>query len=80
MCKDDINAIKSWKLNLTENDDNKLNSQGAEDLSSLGFRLKDAYKDIFDEPYSPTKFNVIYLLYLKCSLHRIYYYLLGVNY
>lgn len=61
LCKKDIDAIKSWKFNLTKNDNNELNSQGVEDLSSLGFRLKNVYSDIFNESYNPTKFNVIYL-------------------
>ncbi|XP_022180136.1 multiple inositol polyphosphate phosphatase 1-like isoform X2 [Myzus persicae] len=59
LCKEDFEAIKTWVFNLTEKDQNKLNSQGVIDLSSLGLRLQSLYKDIFDEPYNPITYNVL---------------------
>jgi len=64
LCKEDFEAIKTWIFNLTEKDENKLNSQGVIDLSSLGLRLQSSYKDIFDEPYNPITYNVILIFNL----------------
>lgn len=58
LCKEDIDAIKKWDFNLTKQDASKLNSQGANDLSSLGSRLRNVYKDLFDEPYNTETFKV----------------------
>lgn len=60
LCQKDIEAIKKWDFNLTVSDGYKLNSQGVIDLSSLGLRLKNAYKDIFNEPYNSTTYKVIH--------------------
>lgn len=58
LCKEDIEAIKSWKFNLTKTDGNKLNMQGVHDIQSLGIRLQNVYKDIFNETYNPATFKV----------------------
>lgn len=70
LCKEDIEAIKSWKFNLTETDGNKLNGQGASDLQSLGFRLRNLYNDIFNEPYNPITYKVIlfYVYQIRAKL------------
>lgn len=62
LCKEDIEAIKTWIFNLTKQDGNRLNSQGVKDLSSLGLRLKSLYKDIFDQPYNPITYSVILII------------------
>jgi len=59
LCKEDFEAIKTWIFNLTEKDGDKLNSQGVNDLSSLGSRLQSLYEDIFDQPYNPITYSVI---------------------
>lgn len=59
LCSEDIKALKKWNFSLTKNDSCILNSQGIRDLSSLGIRLKSVYKDIFDEAYNPTTYQVI---------------------
>jgi len=61
LCKEDFEAIKTWVFNLTEKDENKLNSQGINDLSSLGLRLRSLYEDIFNQPYNPITYSVILL-------------------
>lgn len=60
LCQEDIEAIQKWDFNLTMSDGNKLNSQGFIDLSSLGLRLKNAFEDIFNEPYNSTIYKVIH--------------------
>lgn len=59
LCQADLEAIKKWDFNLTEKDGNKLNSQGVDDLLSLGLKFKNLYPDIFNEPYNPETFKVI---------------------
>lgn len=61
LCKEDFEAIKTWIFNLTEKDGDKLNSQGVNDLLSLGLRLQSLYEDIFDQPYNPITYRVILL-------------------
>lgn len=59
LCQSDIVALKNWNIFLTKKDGNILNSQGIDDLTSLGSRLRDVYPDIFNEPYNPETFKVI---------------------
>ncbi|XP_025191415.1 multiple inositol polyphosphate phosphatase 1-like [Melanaphis sacchari] len=59
LCKEDFDAIKTWIFNLTEKDENKLNSQGVNDLLSLGLRLQSVYEDIFNQPYNPITYSVL---------------------
>ncbi|CAH1736207.1 multiple inositol polyphosphate phosphatase 1-like [Aphis gossypii] len=59
LCKEDFEAIKTWVFNLTEKDEYKLNSQGINDLSSLGLRLQSLYEDIFNQPYNPMTYSVL---------------------
>lgn len=59
LCKEDFEAIKTWIFNLTEKDGDKLNSQGINDLSSLGLRLQSLYEDIFDQPYNSITYSVL---------------------
>jgi len=61
LCKEDIDAIKEWNFSLTKQDGNKLNSQGIDDLSSLGSRLRHLYKDVFNEHYNTQTFKVSYV-------------------
>jgi len=61
LCKEDFEAIKTWIFNLTEKDGDKLNSQGVNDLLSLGLRLQNLYTDIFDQPYNPITYSVVLL-------------------
>lgn len=60
LCQEDIDMIKKWTYNLNKNDSCMLNSQGVRDLSSLGIRLKNVYKDIFNEDFNLATYNVIY--------------------
>ncbi|VVC24780.1 Histidine phosphatase superfamily,Histidine phosphatase superfamily, clade-2,Histidine acid [Cinara cedri] len=59
LSKDEIEAIHTWQLNLTQTDSNELNSQGVEDMSSLGLRLQQSYAEIFNEPYNSGNFEVL---------------------
>lgn len=59
LCLEDIKVLKEWTYSLIKNDSCMLNSQGVSDLSSLGIRLKSAYKDIFDEAYNPATYEVL---------------------
>lgn len=61
LCKEDIIAIQNWTISLTKKDGYILNSQGIDDLSSLGSRLRNAFGDIFNEPYNSVSFKVIQL-------------------
>lgn len=71
LCQKDIEAIKKWDFNLTVTDGYKLNSQGFIDLSSLGLRLKNAYKDIFNEPYNSTIYKVIHYSEYNCMPNNV---------
>lgn len=59
LCKEDIEAIRNWRINITKNNSNELNSQGVIDLSTLGTRLRNIYKDIFNEPFNHKTFKVL---------------------
>ncbi|XP_060852702.1 multiple inositol polyphosphate phosphatase 1-like [Rhopalosiphum padi] len=59
LCKEDFEAIKTWIFNLTEKDEDRLNTQGVNDLLSLGSRLQSLYKDIFNQPYNPNIYRVL---------------------
>lgn len=63
LCKEDIEAIKSWEFDLTKADGNMLNSRGVDDMRSLGLRLRTVYSDVFDEPYNPTTYKAIMLFF-----------------
>lgn len=58
MSKDEIEAIQTWQFNLTELDGNQLNSQGIDDLLSLGLKLRQSYAEIFNETYNSENFEV----------------------
>lgn len=74
LCQEDIDAIKTWSFNLTRLDGSKLNSQGADDLSSLGSRLKHLYEQIFNETYNSDTFKVQNLNQWLYTIHTICYF------
>jgi len=59
LCNKDIEAIKSWNFNLTKTDANKLNSQGFNDLSCFGLKLRQIYDGFFNATFNHKTFSVI---------------------
>lgn len=62
--KEEIEALNSWKFELTEDDKDKLINQGTEDMKSLGRNVRILHEDIFKKELNKFKVKCIYL-YLK---------------
>ncbi|GBM39310.1 Multiple inositol polyphosphate phosphatase 1 [Araneus ventricosus] len=60
ICKEDLEKIKKFELNMKKEDDNRISATGAVEAQNLGHRLKRKFSPILDDKYSPEKFLIEY--------------------
>ena len=60
LCNKDLENLKSWSFNWTEEVGYNLAPQGYEDLKLLAERVKADFPEALDKPYSRDLFTVSY--------------------
>ncbi|XP_067005691.2 multiple inositol polyphosphate phosphatase 1 [Anabrus simplex] len=60
LCKKDLDNLKAWEFNVTNEQDMQLTSQGEKDLRDLAVRMKKKFPTLLSSAYSPELYEFRY--------------------
>ncbi|XP_050520562.1 multiple inositol polyphosphate phosphatase 1-like isoform X2 [Daktulosphaira vitifoliae] len=73
MCQEDKDALNKWQPTLDEFEAKELNSQGKDDLKSLGKRVRKTFIELFNTSYDSSNFQILSTKKARCVYTAKYF-------